>query len=86
MTKQPREPQKPSLPPSVDQCPRERLWTVRVDRAHWHGDVVNRGADGYEAQILKDTDLRISWRWPTREQAVQWAEKQRRLAHARSRP
>jgi hypothetical protein len=64
--------------------PGEPLWTVRVAHINWSCELRSHGEWGTEAQILRDGELVIGRRFLTREEAVGWAEGQRRRIEGRS--
>ena len=64
--------------PQRKPVPGEFLWELRRGPASWSGELRFHGDSyGWETQILRDGELVIGRRFPVREQAVDWAEKQR---------
>jgi hypothetical protein len=65
-------------PPTRERRPGELLWTVRKDHVTWTCELFFRGKSyGWEAQIFRDTDLRIGRRFILRDEAIGWANAQR---------
>lgn len=59
--------------------PGKRLWTVRdTDMIRWSCELRDHGQHGVEAQILRNEEFSMSWRFPTRDGADAWAETKRR--------
>jgi hypothetical protein len=66
-------------PPQRQRRPGELLWTVRKDHVTWTGELRFHGESyGWEAQIFRETDLRIGRRFILREEAIGWAESERK--------
>jgi hypothetical protein len=54
------------------------LWEIRsTDHHSWSALLRYHGEWGVEAQIYEDGDLLIGYRFPTRAEAVAWAEAER---------
>jgi len=52
----------------------QRIWTVESDSGHrLTCDLIHRGAYGVEVRIAHDNNEVLSWRFETRDLAVQWA-------------
>jgi hypothetical protein len=65
-------------PPTHQRRLGELLWTVRKDHVTWTCELFFRGESyGWEAQIFRETDLRIGRRFILREEAIGWADAQR---------
>jgi hypothetical protein len=58
--------------------PGEPLWSLRVNGATWEAELRYHGEYGVETQVFKQGDLVIGRRFDTREQAVQWAQEERK--------
>jgi hypothetical protein len=57
--------------------PDEPSWALRKDYATWEATLRYYQEYGVEVQIFKQGDCLISWRFDTREAAVEWAEQAR---------
>ena len=64
-------------PPPKPPKPREGLWQLRTGHVTWSCELLDHGAYGVEAQILRDGEFVIGRRFDTRALAVQWAELER---------
>ena len=64
-------------PPPRKPKPGEPLWELRKDHQTWSAELRVHGEWGVEAQILKDGELVIGRRFPTRAAATKWAEQER---------
>jgi len=64
--------------PRVVPRPGQLLWEFRKDHVTYSCELRYHGEWGVEAQILRDGDLCMRWRFNTRALAVQWAEGERR--------
>jgi hypothetical protein len=59
--------------------PGEPLWQVCVDHVTWSAELRFHGESyGVETQIFRDGELVIGRRFVVREQAIKWADEQRR--------
>jgi hypothetical protein len=59
--------------------PGELLWSFRKDRVIWSAELRFHGESyGWEAQILRDGQLVIGRRFLLKEQAIEWAEEERK--------
>lgn len=68
--------------------PDEPLWSIRKDNVTWSAELFFRGEGyGWEAQILRNGDLRIGRRFLLKEEAVGWANnEQRELTEGHPKP
>lgn len=57
--------------------PGELLWTMVRHGVTWSAELRDHGEWGTEAQVLRDGELRSGRRFPRRDSAVMWAERQR---------
>jgi len=78
---------RPNRPPDPPRQPQAGEVLFEFYREADHGrfmcELRDRGEYGVEAQLFKNEELLIAWRWPTRELAIACAECERReLEHA----
>src|SRR2546427_716963 len=68
----------PLIPPAPTR-PRvgETLWEVRQDYHTWSARLLYHGEWGVEAQIFRDGEFVIGWRFTAKAEAVAWADEQR---------
>jgi hypothetical protein len=64
--------------------PGELLWTEWRDGIEWSATLRDNGEFGVEAQVLRDGELRVGQRFPTRESAMRWAENRRAVLNRRT--
>jgi hypothetical protein len=62
--------------------PCDPLWSVWHNHHAYAAQLRYHGEYGVEAQILRDGDVLVGYRFQTRALAVQWAEEERKLREA----
>jgi hypothetical protein len=62
--------------------PNEPLWSLWHNHHAYDAQLRYHGEYGVEAQILRDGDVLVGYRFQTRALAVQWAEEERKLREA----
>jgi hypothetical protein len=72
-------PNRPLDPPRQPQAGEHLFEFYReADQARFMCELRECGEYGVEAQFFQNEELLIAWRWPTRELAMAWAERERR--------